>query len=66
MNIRTLPSAPLATLMAAFLFLVGCYLPDDFRVDMQIAADGRYAFVYEGDLTQLQFDLILCHKSKEE
>jgi len=41
--------------MAAFLFLVGCYLPDDFRVDMQIAADGRYAFVYEGDLTQLQF-----------
>lgn len=45
------PLIPLCALLA----LAGCYLPDNFRVDMQVAADGRYAFVYEGDLTQLQF-----------
>ncbi|MBP5858012.1 hypothetical protein KAJ83_13420 [Marivibrio halodurans] len=41
--------------LCALLALAGCYLPDNFRADLQVAADGRYAFVYEGDLTQLQF-----------
>jgi hypothetical protein len=40
---------------ALLLPLAGCYLPDDFTTDMQVADDGRFAFVYEGDLTQLQF-----------
>jgi len=45
----------LAALLVSLAALAGCYLPDDFRADMQLAPDGRFAFVYEGDLTQLQF-----------
>lgn len=48
-------AANLAVSLVALAALAGCYLPDDFRADMQLAPDGRYAFVYEGDLTQLQF-----------
>lgn len=45
----------LPLLAAAAALLAGCYLPDDFTVDMQMADDGRFAFVYDGALTQLPF-----------
>lgn len=51
-------SRPLSRAVAALALLAtlaGCYLPDNFRADLQVAADGRFAFVYEGELTQLQF-----------
>lgn len=43
-------SRPLA-LLALILPLAGCWLPDDFTIDMNLRADGRYAFKYEGALT---------------
>ncbi|MGE4219311.1 MAG: hypothetical protein AB7G39_07665 [Alphaproteobacteria bacterium] len=40
-----------ASLAAALLLLVGCYLPSEYNADLRITPDGRYNFRYEGFLT---------------
>ncbi len=37
------------------LFLLGCYLPNNFELNMQISKSGKYAFEYDGSLTHLGF-----------
>lgn len=41
--------------VAAVLVLSGCYLPDRFKLDMNIDKSGKYAFIYEGDLVAFNF-----------
>lgn len=38
---------------ATAILLTGCWLPDDFTIDLNIRADGRYAFRYEGAMTAI-------------
>ncbi len=37
------------------LLLTGCYLPNNFSLNMQISKTGKYAFEYDGTLTHLGF-----------
>ena len=41
--------------LAVVLVLSGCYLPDRFKLDMNIDKSGKYAFIYEGDLVAFNF-----------
>ena len=44
--------------LLAFLpvvLLMGCYLPNNFELNMQITETGEYAMVYDGTLTHLGF-----------
>ena len=47
---------PITRFLAAvfgLLVLTGCWFPDDFTMDVNIRADGRYAVRYEGALTSI-------------
>ena len=41
--------------LAVVLVLSGCYLPDRFKLNMNIDKSGKYAFIYEGDLVAFNF-----------
>lgn len=40
-------------IVAAVLFIAGCYLPNDFQADLRITPAGDYNFQFQGKLTYL-------------
>ncbi len=41
--------------LGVVLVLNGCYLPDSFKLNMNIDKSGKYAFTYEGELVAFNF-----------
>ena len=50
-------SRPLRLCVAAFLclLLTGCYLPDRFKVELTLEANGDYLYTYKGELLSYNF-----------